>query len=214
MTDRPPMHGRLLRAGPSLLSLLKSGTQPVASALPRGGEARRWIETAPIRRVRRELVPALAGRSRSRRVLLVQRRGSCSAWMELRGGWCEEDDSLAGVEFGVVANGNDVVSLADGDDEASGWPGDVAGAAAECGRLGGDGDLDDLVAAERCAGHMRECFGVPGGEVGCDGAAVDLGGGGAHAGGERLEHVVAGDPALEVPPVVGDHRQPVVVVES
>jgi hypothetical protein len=57
---------------------------PCASALPRVGEARRWIETAPIRRVRRELVPALAGRSRSRRVLLVQRRGSCSAQLGSR----------------------------------------------------------------------------------------------------------------------------------
>ena len=91
---------------------------------------------------------------------------------------------------------------------------DVAGAAAERGRVGGDGDLDDLVAAERSAGRVGECFGVLGGEVGCDGAVLDLGGGGAHAGGERLEHVLAGDPALEVLPVVGDYGQPVVVVQG
>jgi hypothetical protein len=70
-----------------------------------------------------------------------------------------------------------------------------AGAAAERGRLGGDGDLDDLIAAERCVGRVGECFGVLGGEVGCDGAVLDLGGGGAHAGGEQLEYILAGDPA-------------------
>jgi hypothetical protein len=134
--------------------------------------------------------------------------------MGVRAGWCEQDDSFPGVEFGVVANGNDLVSFADGDDDASGWPGDVSGATAERGRAGGDGDLDDLVAAERCAWRVCERFGVLGGEVGCDGAVLDLGGGGADAGGECLEYILAGDPAFEVPAVVGDDGQPVVVVQG
>ena len=80
---------------------------------------------------------------------------------------------------------------------------------AERGRSGVDRDLDDFVAAEWCGGRVGECFGVGGGEVGCDRAVLDLADGGAGVLGERLEHVVAGDPALDVFPVVGDHRQPV-----
>ncbi len=93
------------------------------------------------------------------------------------GGWREEDDPFAGVEFGVVANGSDLVAFADGDDQASGWPGDAAGLPAERGRVAGDRDLDDLVAAERCAGGVGKGFGVLDSEVSCDGAVLDLGGG-------------------------------------
>ena len=120
-------------------------------------------------------------------------------------GWCEEGDLFSGVELGVVAKRNALVSLGDGDDEASGWPGYGADGTAERGRSGVDGDLDEFVAGEWCGGRVGECFGVGGGEVGCDRAVLDLADGGAHVLGERVEHIVAGDPALEVLPVVGDH---------
>ena len=61
---------------------------------------------------------------------------------------------------------------------------------------------------------MRGSLGVVDGEVGRDCAALDLSGRSGDAVGERAEHVVAGDPALQVLAVVGEHRQPVVAVED
>ena len=193
---------RTLAAFPRTATRRACGTRAAASTSPTPTTAERRPRRPTTAHSTARCIPGCSpGNDRTRLA------GSCSALVEVGGGWCEEGDSFPGVELGVVSEGNALVSVGKGDDEASGWPGDVVDATAERGRSGVDGDLDDFVAGEWCAGRVGERCGVGDCEVGCDRAALDLADGGAHVLVECLEHVAAGDPALEALP--GHVRSPV-----
>ena len=77
-----------------------------------------------------------------------------------------------------------------------------------------DGDLQDLVAVQRGRrmgrGRWRVGEGPAGGRVGLG----DGGLGDADVAGDGLQHVLAGDPALQLLSVGGQHRQAVAAVED
>jgi len=110
-----------------------------------------------------------------------------------------EGDAGIGVAEGTVVHDRDRDPLV--------RPGDVAECPSGGGRARGDGDFQDLVAAQR-GGRLAEIIL----------RAVGLrlrgaGPGGMHVAGHGLQHVLAGDPALQVLPVSSQHRQAVAAVE-
>ena len=81
------------------------------------------------------------------------------------------------------------------------------------GEPGRDGDLQDLEAAQRSRRPVEII--LPAGQGGSGGGLRLRGAGlgGADVAGDGLQHVLAGDPALQVLPVGGDHREAVAAVE-
>ena len=124
-----------------------------------------------------------------------------------RGLWCpgEQVDAVAGGQGEAGLGVLQPAVAQDGDREAAGWPGDGAQCLAAGRRAVLDGDLEDLIARERVGWLLAGGFPVwPG--PGCGGL------GPADLAGDGVQHARAGDPALHLLAVAGQHGQPVAAV--